>query len=122
MSPGLCWAVVFVSATRAYFGSRVAAYKTAAAAALLFSMTNTSSMFYVMSLYYDMDLQKDSVCFDYFRKRMLQHNFKSIYIMFCYSILSAENAALYLYPSEYQSKVYCQGTRVSTFLAVCNYV
>ncbi|CAE7520841.1 unnamed protein product [Symbiodinium microadriaticum] len=98
----LCWAVVFVSATRAYFGSRIAAYKTAATASLLYAMTNTSSMFYVMSLYYDLDLHKDSVCFDYFR--------------------TPANAALYLYPNEYQSKVYCQGTRVSTFLAVILYI
>mmetsp|Transcript_3798 Transcript_3798/g.5898 ORF Transcript_3798/g.5898 Transcript_3798/m.5898 type:complete len:466 (-) Transcript_3798:222-1619(-) len=98
----LCWAVVFVSATRAYFGGRVAAYKTVAAASLTFALTNTSSMFYVMSLYYDLDLQKDSVCFDYFKE--------------------PENAALYVYPNDYQSKVYCQGTRVSTFLAVILYI
>jgi hypothetical protein len=65
----LCWAIVYISATRAYFGSRIAAYKTAAAGSLLFFLTNTSSMFYVMALYYDMDLWKDSVCFNYFQDR-----------------------------------------------------
>jgi hypothetical protein len=111
----LCWAVVYISATRAYFGSRIAAYKTAAAASLLFFLTNTSSMFYVMALYYDMDLWKDSVCFNYFQDR--ESTFSPLPTP-CSCSHSAQYAALYLYPNEYQAKVYCQGTRISTFLAV----
>lgn len=98
----MCWAVIYISAARAYFGSRIAAYKTAAAASLVYFLTNTSSMFYIMALYYDLELEKDTVCFNYFQQ--------------------PEVAAYFLYPNDYQSKVYCQGTRVSTFLALSLYI
>lgn len=66
---GVLWAVVFVSVARAFFNSRLAPYKTAALASLLYACTNYSSMVYLMTTYYDLNLDKDEVCYDYFKQR-----------------------------------------------------
>lgn len=55
-----------MTVVRAFFTSRPAGLKIVACCSLLYVMVNTSSMVYVLSLYFQESLDKDSVCFDYF--------------------------------------------------------
>jgi hypothetical protein len=64
--PALLWAVIFVTVVRVYFTTRPAGLKIIGTCSLLYVLINTSSMVYVLSLYFEEDLNKDSVCFRYF--------------------------------------------------------
>ena len=64
------WAVVFVSITRAYFEGRVAAYKTAAYAATLYSLTQYPGIIFLMTSYYTDNLDSLDVCNDFFDSGM----------------------------------------------------
>lgn len=98
----LCWAVIFVTVIRAYFNSKPAGLKMVMTTSLLYVLVNTSSMVYVLSLYFQEGLNSDTICFDYFNDE--------------------SRAAIYGYPDGKQSRMYCQATRVSTFLAFCLYL
>jgi len=93
----LLWAVIFVTVVRVFFTTRPAGLKIIGVSSLLYVLINSASMVYLLSLYFEEDLNKDSVCFRYFS--------------------DPERSALYGYPDGKQSRMLCQATRVSTFLA-----
>jgi len=98
----ILWACVFMSVTRAFFNSRLAPYKSCALASLLYALTNYSSMVYLMTTYYELSLDKNDVCNNYFKQ--------------------PENAASYGYPSDGQSKAYCSGFRMTAFLGLALFI
>ena len=51
------------------FSRRTVGYGAASFAALVYVVANTPSMFFAMSQYYDLGLQRDTTCFEYFRDR-----------------------------------------------------
>lgn len=62
----LLWAIIFVTVIRVYFTSRPSGLKIIGTSSLLYVLINTSSMVYVLSLYFQEKLNSDSVCFRYF--------------------------------------------------------
>ena len=62
----MLWAVIFVTVVRVYFTSRPAGLKIVGSCSFLYVLINTSSMVYVLSLYFQEGLNNDSVCFNYF--------------------------------------------------------
>lgn len=64
----MCWAAIFVGVL---FGltnrnDRVRPFHAAAAASLLYILVSYPSMVYIVQLYYEMDLNKDTICENYF--------------------------------------------------------
>ncbi len=64
----LCWGVILTTVVRLFFNSRPSLLRIVAVASLIYLLINTSSMVYVVSLYFQEELNKDTVCFDYFKR------------------------------------------------------
>ena len=66
----MCWAGVFVGVlyglTNRSCNDRVWSYKAAALFSLMYCFVSYPSMVYIMQLYYELDLNKDEVCENYF--------------------------------------------------------